>query len=140
MPRRADDRDEPRAPLAGRRVEEVLEQTELVVAADERRLERVGPVAAADLGDDAERAPGRDRRGLALEDLLAGGLEGDRPRGGALGRLADEDRARRGRRLEPAGRVDEVAGDHALVRRPEGHGGLAGQDAGPGLDAGAQSA
>ena len=90
--------------------------------------------AAADLGDDPERPPGRDRARLALEGLLAGGLEGDRPRPRPLGRLADEDRARGGRRLEPAGGVDEVAGDHALVRRAERDRGLAGQDAGPGLD------
>ena len=36
---RADDRDEPGAPLAARGVEQVLEQPQLVVAADERRLE-----------------------------------------------------------------------------------------------------
>ena len=53
---------------------------------------------------------------------------------GPLRRLADEDGARRRDRLEPAGGVDEVAGDHALVRRAEGDGRLAGQDAGAGLD------
>ncbi len=90
---RADDADQAGAALAGRGVEQVLEQAELVVAADERRLERVLAVAAADLGDDPSRAPGCDRRRLALEVLLAGLLEGDRLAGGALGRLADEDRA-----------------------------------------------
>ena len=49
------------------RVEEVLEQPELVVAPDERRLERVGPAAAAALGDDAQGPPRGDRRRLALE-------------------------------------------------------------------------
>ena len=127
-------RHEPRPPLAARRVEEVLEQAQLVVAADERRLERLGAVAAADLGDDPQGAPGRDRARLALEHLLAGRLEGDRLGGRALGRLADEHGPGRGDRLEPAGRVDEVAGDHALVRRADGDGGLAGQDAGAGLD------
>ena len=38
-------------------------------------------------------------------------------------------------RLESRGGVDEVAGDHALVRRADRHGRLAGQDAGAGLDA-----
>ena len=77
---RADDADEARPPLAARGVEQVLEQAQLVVAADERRLERVAAVATAALGDDPERAPGRDRRRLALERLLAGLLEGDRAR------------------------------------------------------------
>ena len=37
-----------------------------------------------------------------------------------------------GRRLDARGRVDEVAGDHALVRGAERHRGLARQDAGAG--------
>jgi len=61
-------------------------------------------------------------------------LEGDRLAGGALGRLAHEDRAWLGDRLQPAGRVDEVARDHALVRGTEGNRCLAGQDAGAGFD------
>ncbi len=50
-------------------------------------------VPAATLRHDAERPPGGHRRRLALERLLAGRLEDDRTRRGALGRLADEDRA-----------------------------------------------
>ena len=76
--RRPHDRDEPRPPLASGRVEQLLEQAELVVAADERRLERLRPVAAAELRHDAQRAPRRHRRVLALEQLLAGRLEDDR--------------------------------------------------------------
>ena len=83
-------------------------------------------------------APGGDGEDLALEGLLAGGLEGDRPAGGPLGRLADEDRAGGGDRLEAGGGVDEVARDHPLVGGPEGHRGLAGQDPRPGRDAGTQ--
>ena len=37
-------------------------------------------IAAADLGHDPQGPPGGDRRRLALEHLLAGRLEGDRPR------------------------------------------------------------
>ena len=44
--------------------------------------------------------------------------------------LADEDGAGRCNRLQPAGRVDQVAGHHALVGSADGHGRLAGQDAG----------
>ena len=43
-PGRADDADEPRPALADSGVVEVLEQPELLVAADERRLERLAPV------------------------------------------------------------------------------------------------
>ena len=60
-PGRADDADQPRPALAGRRVEQVLELAELLVAADERRLERLGPADPAALGDDPDGAPGGDR-------------------------------------------------------------------------------
>ena len=73
-PGRPGHRHEAGATLARRRVEEVLEQAQLVVAADERRLERLpsGPAPPA-LGHDAQGTPGRHRGGLALEDLLAAG-------------------------------------------------------------------
>ena len=116
-------------------VEQVLEQPQLVVAADERRLERVRPAAAAPLGDDAQRPPGGDGRRLALEPARR------RPRTRSprspRGSVASPTRTRPGRRdrLEPRGRVDEVARDHALVRRAERDRGLAGEHAGAGLDA-----
>ena len=115
-----------------------LSRRELVVAADERRLQLVAPAAAAALGDDADRPARRDRRLLALEDLVAGGLERDRLVRRALRRLADQHRPGLGDRLEPRGRVDDVAGDHALVRRADRHRRLAGQHAGAGLDPGAE--
>ncbi len=139
IPAGPDDRDEPRALLPRGRVVQVLEQPQLVVAADERRLERLAATAAP-LGDDPQRDEGRDRARLALERLLAGGLEGDRPRGRSPGRLADEHGSRGGRRLEPGRRVDEVAGHEALVGRAQRDRGLAGQDAGPRLDARAEDA
>ena len=117
---RPGDGHQPRPAIAARRVEELLEQSELLVATDERRLERVARPLAAALGDDPQGAPGRHRLGLALERLLAGRLEGDRRRGRAQRRLADEHGAGRRRRLEAGGRVDEVAGDHPLVRRARG--------------------
>ena len=133
-PGRPDDRHEPRPAVAARRMEQVLELAELIVPADERGLERLGAIPSADLGDDPERAPGRDRDCFALEDLVLGLLERDRLRGSALGRFSDEDRPGLGNRLQPAGGVHEVAGDHALVRRPDRDGRFAGQDAGPCLD------
>ena len=81
----ADDGHDPGSPLPTSCVEQVLEQAELAVAAEERRLELVAPSAATALGDDADRAECRHRRFLALEDLLPRRFEGDRLVGGAFG-------------------------------------------------------
>ena len=134
----ADDGHDPRASLATGCVEQVLEQAELAVAAEERRLELVAPSAAAALGDDTDRAECRHRRFLALEDLLPGRFEGDRLVGGTFGGLADQDGSGLGDRLQPRRGIDEVARDHALVRRAERDCRFAGQDAGAGADAGAE--
>ncbi len=128
------DRDEAGPTLPAGRADRVLEEPELLVAPDEGRLRQVRATLAAALGDHPQGAPGRHRSLLALEDLLAGRLEGDRAAGGSVGRLADEHGARRGDRLETGGGVHEVAGDHALVGGPDRHRGLAGQDPGSGLD------
>jgi len=120
-------------------MEQVLEEAEFLVAADEWRLECLAAVASAALRDDAHGPPGRDRAGLALQRLLPGFLEGDRLARGALGRLADQDHAGRGDRLEASGGVHKVAGDHALVRGTKGDRRLPGQDRGPRLDGRAES-
>ena len=57
----AGDGQEAHAPLARGGVQEVLEQAQLVVATDERRLDALAPALAAALGDDPERPPRRDR-------------------------------------------------------------------------------
>ena len=90
------DRDEPDPPLARAGVEQVLEQPELRVAPDERRLEPVVAAATPALGDDPDRPPCGHRGDLAFEQVLAGLLVGDRPGCGEVGRLADQDGARRG--------------------------------------------
>ena len=51
---RSHDRDEPGPALASRRVEQLLEQVQLLVASDERRLQRLGAVASATLGNDPQ--------------------------------------------------------------------------------------
>ena len=134
----ADHRHEagPALPPGGR--EQVLEQAELLVAADERRLEGLAPVAPAAPGDDADGAPGGDRGRLARQRLVARGLEGDRARCGPPCRLAHEHRPGRRGRLEAGGGVDDVARHHPLVDRPDRDRGLAGQDPGPGHGTGAQ--
>ena len=77
--RDADDGHDAGAPLARPCAwNEVLEQPELAVAPDERRLEPVAAPAAAALGHDADRPERRHRRRLALEHLLARRLVRDR--------------------------------------------------------------
>ena len=61
IPAGPDDADQPRPALARRGVEEVLELAELLVAPDERRLERLRPADPAALGDDPDGAPGGHR-------------------------------------------------------------------------------
>ena len=102
---------------SARRVEQLLDEAQLAVAADERRLETGRLRWPPRAGDDAQRAPQPDRLGLALELVLARVLEHDRRLGRAPRRLADEQRAGLGRCLDARGRVDEVARDHALARR-----------------------
>ena len=131
----AGDRNQPGAIFASRGMEQVLEQAQLGIAPNERRLQAVRPAEALALADHSQGDPGRDRRLLALEDLVAGRLERDRPGSGPLGRLADENGSRRSGRLESRGRVDEIAGDHALVTGAQVDRGLARQDTRPGLDA-----
>ena len=117
-------------------MEEVLARSKLIVPPDERSLERVRPAAPTTFGDDPQGTERWDGCDLALEELLAGRLEGDSRRCGAVGRFADEDRARWRDRLEPRGGIDDVAGDHPLVGGPDRDGRLAGQDPGPGADPG----
>ena len=132
--RRTDDRDQARTLLAAGRVEQVLQEAQLRVPADERGFERLAPVASPAFCDDPERAPSGNGARFSLEHLLAGFLECDCPRRRALGGLANEHGPGRRNRLEAACRVDEVAGHHALVRGPDGDGRLASQDSGPRLD------
>ena len=131
---RTDDADEPCASFATGRMEQVLQEAQLLVATDEGSLEGIAPVPPAAFGHDPDRSPGRDRGALALEGLLAEWFVGDRRLGGARCALADQDRARVRHGLESGGGVDEVACDHPLVGGAQRDGGFAGQDAGSGLD------
>ncbi len=137
---RADDAHQPRPSLAVRGMEQLFEQAHLVLTADEWRLEQLAPIAPATLGHDTHRPPRRDRRLLALELLVGLALEDDRVARRALCGFADEHGSRLGHRLEAAGGVDQVTRDHALVRSADGHGRVAGQNAGTRLDARAERA
>ena len=95
------------------------------MAADKRRLEHFRLVPPATLGDDANRAPCRDRRLLALEQLIARGLERDGGACSTMSRLAHEHRSGWRDALQPRRGVDDVARHHPLVRGADRHGGLA---------------
>ena len=88
-----DDRDQVRLALLGAGVEELLDQAQLAVAADERRLEADRLLRAAAAATTRERAPERARLGLPLQLVRAGVLVGDRRLGRPPRRLADEHRA-----------------------------------------------
>ncbi len=120
------DRHEPGTPVAGRGVEQLLEQAQLVLASDERGLETGRPAEPAAARDHSRGPPGRNRQLLAPQWLVAQRLVDDRRFRRPHGRLAHEDRARRRDRLEPRCGVHEVAGHHPLAVGCERHGRLAG--------------
>ena len=126
---------EPGATVAAGGDHQVLQQAHLLFAPNEGRFGQLRAALPATLGHHAQRPPGRHRCGLALEELLAGLLEGDGQGRRAIGRLAHEHRPGRRDRLQARRRVHEVPCNEALIGGPERDGGLAAQDAGPGLDA-----
>ncbi len=79
-------------PVLGTGVEELLDQPQLAVPADERRLQALRLMQAAPSGNDTQRPVERDRLGLALELIGAGVLISDRRLGGSLGCLPDQHR------------------------------------------------
>jgi hypothetical protein len=66
--------------------------------------------------------------------LITQFLEGDGNAGSVTRRLADQDRSRRRYRLEPAGRVDQVSGNHPLALGTDCHRRFAGQYSGTQLE------
>ena len=110
----AGDRDESRALLARRRVQEVLDEPQLVVSTDERRLEALGSAEALALRDDAQRPPGAHDLVLALERELAELVEGDRREDARQVDSSTRTVPGRGRALHPRGGVHGVAQHHAL--------------------------
>src|SRR5207244_7027692 len=111
----ADGGDEVRAALLGRGVEELLDEAQLAVAADEGRLEPFRAQRAASGREHTERPEEGYGLGLPLELVLAGRLVGDRRLGRMPGLVTDEHVARLGGGLDARGGVDEVAGNHALA-------------------------
>ncbi len=132
------DRDDLGLPFVGRAVEEFLDEAQLPVTADERRLEARRAQRSLCSGHHAQRSIERHRLGLALQLVAARVLVGDRRLRGAFRRLADQHRARLGRGLNSRRRVDHVARDHALPLGAERDGGLTREYAGTCLEPGAE--
>ena len=122
--------DEMRGALLGGGVEELLDESQLAVSSDERRLESGGLERPATAGCDAQCAEELRCLFLALQLVHAGVLVDDGELARAAGGVAHEHRARVGCGLDPRRGVDEIAGDHALALGADRHGGLAGQHSG----------
>ena len=92
----------------------LLEQGEIVLAPDERRLRGLDEVDA-EPRPEIDRPPDRDRLGLAFDrdrlELLV--VDGVARR--AVRDLADDDTADGSNLLQARGRVDDIAGNHALA-------------------------
>ena len=114
------------APLVGRGVEQVLDQAELAVAADERRLEPLRLQRSPRAGDDANGAPEWRQSLLPLQLVCTRLLEDDGFFGGTASRRTDVDSTGRCDRLDARSGVDEIPGDHPLTLGPDRDGGLAG--------------
>ena len=106
-----------------------MKQAQVLLAPDERGLKLVAAARAATLRNDPQRAPRADALGLALHRQLAQRLIRDRAVSRPIRPLADEDAVGRSATLQARRHVDDVAGDHALADRAQGHRGLAGGDA-----------
>ena len=129
-----DARDEYEAGRAalGRGVKELLDESQLVVASGEGRLEDARALRAGRRRDDSCRLKQADTLGLALELVVTGVDIGDRRGRGGPRRLVDVAATRRSRRLDTGRGVHPVADDEALLGRL-GRGGAAGDDPDSGL-------
>ena len=110
----ADDRDEAAATLRPDLVELGLEQRELVPAADERRGGAAGDRAVRGR---LEQPVSDQRLGLPLRLNRRDGLDDDGSSDEPVGRLAEQDLARRGGLLEPGSDVDRVAEHDGVAGR-----------------------
>jgi hypothetical protein len=102
----AGDRDQACLRLAAGQRHHLLEQPQLLLAADERRFGQLRTTLAAALSQQPDRAMGGNRSGLALQHLFTGGLELDRRGRGIASRSTHQHGARWRDRLEPGRGVD----------------------------------
>ena len=120
MPGHADERDELRLALASHaRQGAGTTATSSSRPTDQRRRRCSTSIPKRALA--CERPPGGDGLRLALRRDGLELLVRDRVRRRAIRRLSDEHAVDGCRRLEAGRRVDDVAGDHCLARRPRVH-------------------
>ena len=105
--RLAVNRDEVGATIANGALERVLEQLELVLAADERRFDRVRAPSAV---GHADRGPDPDRLAAAANVKRTDVLEDDPAEGQAAHSRADQKLLRSGCLLQTGGDVDRLPG------------------------------
>src|SRR5581483_6455388 len=131
--RRAEHGEQVAGALAHGPRERPLEQGQLALAADHRRVEAPRPRRRSrEDGDEPVRA---HRLALPLQRQRLEPLRPDRVTGEPVGALGEEDLARLGRRLEPLGDVDRVAGGERVAERRVSGDHLAARDADPDGDA-----
>jgi len=111
-------------------VEELLDQTKLVVSSDEGRLESFALERSGSPCSHPQGAEEPNRLGLPLELVRAGIGVCNRRFGGALCRFADDDGSGLRGRLDARRSVNEITGDHAFAHGPERDRGAAGVDTG----------
>src|SRR5438034_7356265 len=105
-------------------MKQILEEAQLLLAADKWGLEALAASRTAARRDHAERSPCANRQGLALKDLVADGLEPNGAIRRAIGSLVDKQPAGRGGGLQAGCGVDKVARDHPLAGGPDDDGGV----------------
>ncbi len=115
-PRLSGDRHQPCRAALERAVEQLLDQPQVALATDERRIETLLSLRPADPTEHPRRSPQAQWLRLSLDDVLAGVLVRDRGRGQLPGHLVDQHRAGLGHRLDPRGGIDAVSDDQALTR------------------------
>src|SRR5437016_14139084 len=93
-------------------MEELLDQLELPLSADERRLQPGRLQLSAHTRDDPQGPPQSNRLRLALQLLLAGALVDDRLLARTSRPLAAQRPARLRRRPNPRGRAHQIARNH----------------------------
>jgi hypothetical protein len=100
-------------------VEELLDQPQLRVPTDERRLQPVNALRTTDPGQDPAGSPQRLRNGFALQLVPAGGREAHGCFRYPAGAAVDQDCPRFGDGLHPRGGVHGIPGHHPLTERSD---------------------
>ena len=108
------DGDETSAAIPAKRIERVLQHTQLLVATNERRFNPFRPLCAARLAHDAQGTPCPNRHILPFQHQVAEFAECDRMIRCEIRRFSDEHRSWRRRRLQSRRRVDEVSCHESL--------------------------